>query len=126
MQHREGIYWCPAPLRDKDQRIYKVRSVADVQAAPPPPVDEYVSDSMVGSDSEAPTTSHRGPSKVAAPRHTRQTAVKIPASQAAAQVAEAKKRRGKRTRSAVSVDTTTKSSDVETIDVEEDKVTCSC
>jgi hypothetical protein len=126
MQHREGIYWCPAPLRDKDQRSYKVRSVADVQAAPPPPVDEYVSDSMFGSDSEAPTTSHRGPSKVAAPRRTRQTAVKIPASQAAAQVAEAKKRRGKRTRSTVSVDTTTKSSDVETIDVEEDKVTCSC
>jgi hypothetical protein len=43
---------------------------------------------------------------------------KIPASQAATQVAEAKKRRGKRTRSAVSADTTTKSSDVETIDVE--------
>jgi hypothetical protein len=32
-----------------------------------------------------------------------------------------KKRRSKRTRSAVSVDTTTRSSDVETIDVEEDE-----
>jgi hypothetical protein len=32
-----------------------------------------------------------------------------------------KKRRGKRTRSAVSADTTTKSSDVRTIDVEEDE-----
>jgi hypothetical protein len=29
-QHREGIYWCLAPLRDKDQRGYKVRDVADV------------------------------------------------------------------------------------------------
>jgi hypothetical protein len=33
VQHREGIYWCLAPLRDKDQRSYKVRSVADVQVA---------------------------------------------------------------------------------------------
>jgi hypothetical protein len=46
---------------------------------------------------------------------------KIPTSQATAQVADAKKRRGKRTRSAVSPDTTTKSSDVKTIDVEEDE-----
>jgi hypothetical protein len=46
---------------------------------------------------------------------------KIPAFQATTQVAEVKKRRGKRTRSAVSADTTTKSSDVETIDVEEDE-----
>jgi hypothetical protein len=46
---------------------------------------------------------------------------KIPTSQATAQVAEVKKRRGKRTRSAVSPDTTTKSSDVKTIDVEEDE-----
>jgi hypothetical protein len=46
---------------------------------------------------------------------------KIPASQATTQVAEVKKRRGKRTRSTVSADTTTKSSDVETIDVEEDE-----
>jgi hypothetical protein len=118
VQHREGIYWCPAPLRDDDQRSYKVCSVANVQAAPPPPVEEYVSDSTVGSDNGVPATSRRGPSKVAAPRRTRQTAGKIPASQAATQVAEAKKRRGKRTRSAVSVDTTTKSSDVETIDVD--------
>jgi hypothetical protein len=51
--------------------------------APPPPVDEYVSDSTVGSDSEAPTTSRRALSKVAAPQRTRQTAEKIPASQAA-------------------------------------------
>jgi hypothetical protein len=121
VQHREGIYWCPALLRDKDQRSYKVRSVADVQAVPPPPVEEYISDSTVGSDSEAPTTYRRSPSKVAAPRCTRQTAGKIPASQAATQVAEAKKRRGKRTRSAVSADTTTRSSDVETIDIEEDE-----
>jgi hypothetical protein len=95
--------------------------VADVQAAPPPPVDEYVSDSMVGSDSEAPATSRRAPSKVAALRRTRQTAEKIPTSQAATQIAEAKKRRGKRTRSAVSTDTTTVSSDIETIDAEDDK-----
>jgi hypothetical protein len=121
VQHREGIYWCPTPLRDEDQRSYKVRDVADVQAAPPPPVDEYVSNSTVGSDNEAPAASRRAPSKVAAPRRTRQAAGKMPASQAATQVAEAKKRRGKRTRSAVSADTTTIISDVETIDVEDDE-----
>jgi hypothetical protein len=36
------------------------------------------------------------------------------------QLAEVKNRRGKRTRSAVSADTTSKSSDIKTIDVEED------
>jgi hypothetical protein len=118
MQHHEGICWCPAPLRDEDQRSYKVHDVEDIQEAPPPPVDEYVSDSMVGSDNEAPATSCRAPSRVAAPRRTRQTAGKIPASQAAAQIAKVKKRRGKRTRSAVSADTTA-SSNVETIDVED-------
>jgi hypothetical protein len=54
-------------------------------------------------------------------RRTRQTTGKIPASQAATQVAEAKKRRGKWTRSAVSADTTTISSDVETIDVDDEE-----
>jgi hypothetical protein len=108
----------PAPLHNEDQRCYKVRSVVDVQATPPPPVDEYVSDSTVRSDSEEPATS---PANVAAPRRTRQTAGKIPASQAAAQVTKAKKRRGKQTKSSVSVDTTMKSSDVENIDVEEDE-----
>jgi hypothetical protein len=120
LQHHEGIYWCPAPLRNEDQRSYKIGDVADLQAAPPPPVDEYVSDSMVGSDNEAPATSRRAPSRVAAPWRTRQTAGKIPTSQAATQIAEVKKRRGKRTRSALSADTTTTvSSDVETIDVED-------
>jgi hypothetical protein len=79
---------------------------------------EYVFDSTVGSDSEALAASRRGPSKVTAPRRTRQTARKILAPQAAAQVAEVKKRRGKRTRSAVSANTTTMSSDVEAIDIE--------
>jgi hypothetical protein len=118
VRHREGIYWCPAPLRDEDQCSYKVCSVADVQAVPPPPVEEYVSDSTVGSDSEVPATSRRGPSRITMPRHTQQTAGKIPASHAATQVTEAEKRRGKWTRSAESEDTTTKSSDVETFDVE--------
>jgi hypothetical protein len=121
VQHREGIYWCPASLHNEDQHSYKVRSVADVHAVPPPPVKEYVSDSTVESDNEAPTTSRRGPSKVAAPRRTRQTAGKIPASQATTKVAEAEKRRSEQTRSAVSVDTTTRSSDIETIDVEQDE-----
>jgi hypothetical protein len=93
--------------------------MADVQVTPPPLVDEYVSDSMVGSDSEARATSRRAPSKVAAPRHTQQTAGKIPTSQAATQIVEAKKRRGKRTRSTLSTDTTTASSDVQTIDIED-------
>jgi hypothetical protein len=121
VQHREGINWCPAPLRDEDQRSYKVRSIADVQAAPPPPIDEYVSDSTVGSDSEAPATSRRGTSKVAAPRHTRQTAGKKPTTQATTQVADVKKRRGKRIGTTVSADSNTKSFNVETIDVEEDE-----
>jgi hypothetical protein len=93
--------------------------MADVQAAPPPLIDECVSDSMVGSDSEAPATSRRASSKVAAPRRTRQTAGKIPTSQAATQIAEAKKRRGKWTRSTLSTDTTIASSDVETIDIKD-------
>jgi hypothetical protein len=108
---------CTAPLRDEDQRGYKVRDVADVQAASVPPIDEYFSDSTVGSDNEAPATSRRAPCKVAAPRCKQQTAGKIPTSQVATQAAEAKKR--KQTRSAVSADTTTISSDVETIDVDD-------
>jgi hypothetical protein len=114
-QHREGIYWCSAPLRDEDQRNYKVCDVPDVQAAPVPPIHEYVSDSIVRSDNEAPTTSRRVPSKVVAPRCTRQTTGKISGSQAA----EAKKRKRKWTRPAVSAHTTTISSDVETIDVDD-------
>jgi hypothetical protein len=95
--------------------------VADVQAALAPRIDEYVSDLTVGSNNEAPATARRAPSKVATSRRTRQTAGKIPASQAATQVAELKKRRGKRTRSTVSADTTTISSNVETIDVDDEE-----
>jgi hypothetical protein len=121
VQYREGIYWYPASLRDEGQCSYKVHDVADVQAVPPPPVVEYISDSTVGSDSEAPAMSRRAPSKVAAPRRTRQTTGKIPASNAATQIAKAKKRRGKRIRSTLSADTATMSSDVEAIDVEDDE-----
>jgi hypothetical protein len=78
MARAKNIYWCPAPLPDEDQRNYKIRDVADVQEAPPPPVDEYVSDSTVGSDNEAPATLRRAPSNVAAPWRTRQTIGKIP------------------------------------------------
>jgi hypothetical protein len=98
--------------------------MADVQVVPPPPVDEYVSDLTVGSGSEAPVASRRAPSKVATPRRTRHTTGKIAASQAVAQVAEAKKKRGKRTRSEVSVDTTTISFDVE-VTVKMTRVMCS-
>jgi hypothetical protein len=70
-QHREGIYWCPAPLRDEDQCSYKVCNVVDVQLAPVPPVEEYIFDSTVGSDNEAPSTSRRAPSKVTALRRMR-------------------------------------------------------
>jgi hypothetical protein len=59
LQHREGIYWCPAPLRDEDQHNYKVRGVADMQAAPAPPIDKYISYSTVGSDNEALVALHR-------------------------------------------------------------------
>jgi hypothetical protein len=118
-QHHKGIYWCRVPLRDEDQRSYKVCNMAEVQAASVPPVDEYVSISTMGSDNEAPATSRRVPSKVAAPRHTRQTVGKISASQAATLAVEVKKRKRKRTRSAVSTDTTTISSDVETNNVDD-------
>jgi hypothetical protein len=116
---------CPAPLRDEDQRSYKVRNAADVQAALAPPIDEYVSDSTVRSDDEAPSTSCRASSKVAAPRRTWQTAGKISASRVAAsiaatQTAEAKKKKRKHTRSTVSFDMTIVSSDVETIDVDDE------
>jgi hypothetical protein len=84
------------PLRDEGQHSYKVHDAEDVQKAPPPPVDEYISDSTEGNDSEAPTTSRRSPSRVAAARRTRQTAGKIHASQAATQLTELKKRRGSR------------------------------
>jgi hypothetical protein len=90
-----------------------------VQAASVPPVDEYVSNSTVGSDNEATTTSCMAPSKVAAPRCTRKTAGKISTSQAATQVVESKKRKRKRARSAVLADTTTTSSHVETTDVDD-------
>jgi hypothetical protein len=46
---------------------------------------------------------------------------KIPASEAATHIADAKKRRGKRTRSTVSADTTMISSDVQTIDDDDDE-----
>jgi hypothetical protein len=69
-QNHEGIYWFPSPLHDEDQRSYKVHDVADVQAVPLLPVDEYISDLTVGSDNEAPATSRRTPSKVATPRRT--------------------------------------------------------
>jgi hypothetical protein len=49
-QHREGIYWCPAPLRNEEERNYMVCDAADVQATPQPPVEEYISDSSVGND----------------------------------------------------------------------------
>jgi hypothetical protein len=96
-----------------------------VQAAPPPPIDEYLSDSTVGRDGEAPSM-QRVPSKVAAPRRTWQATGKISASRAAAttaatQTVEAKKKKRKRTRSTVLVDTTTVSSSVETIEVDDEE-----
>jgi hypothetical protein len=126
LQHLEGIYWCPTPPRDEDQRSYKVRDATDVHAALAPLIDEYVSDSTVGSEDEASATSHRAPSKVAAPRRTRQTAGKVSASRVAAsiaatQTAEAKKKKRKQTSSTMSVDMATISSDVETIDVDDEE-----
>jgi hypothetical protein len=100
---------------------------------PTPPIDEYFSDSIVGSDDEAPAMLRRAPSKIATPRHTRQAAWKMSASSAATQAAEAKKKKKKnkkRTRSATSVNKTMISFDVETIvvndgegDVESPKAT---
>jgi hypothetical protein len=124
VQHHEVIYWCPAPLQNEDQCSYKVHSAADVQVAPPPPIKEYIFDSTVGSDDEAPVV-QRASFRVAAPQHTRQATGKMLASRATAtiaatQAAEAKKKR-KRTRSMVSVDTTTVSSDVKTTEVDDEE-----
>jgi hypothetical protein len=84
-QHHEGIYWCPASLCNEEERSYKVRDAADVQAVPQPPIEEYISDSLVGSDNEA-TASRRALPKVttSAPRHPRLATGKISASRAAA------------------------------------------
>jgi hypothetical protein len=125
-QHREGIYWCPAPLRNEEQRSYKVRDAADVQEAPPPPIDEYLSDSTVGSDDEAPAASRRAPSKVSVPWCTRQATGKISTSRATATIAttqtvEATNKKQKRTRSTMSVDTTTVSSCIKTIEVDDEE-----
>jgi hypothetical protein len=102
----------------------QVRDAADVQAAPPPPIDEYLSNSTVGSDDEAPAA-RRAPSKVVALRHMRLAMGKISASRAAAtitetQTAEAKKKKRKRTRPTESVDMATVSSSVETIEVNDE------
>jgi hypothetical protein len=97
-----------------------------VRAAPQQHIKEYISDSSVGSDEDAPTTRRVTP-KVAtsAPRRTRRTTGKIPACWAAAiiattQTAEAKKKKRKRTGPAVLADTATVSSGVETINIEDD------
>jgi hypothetical protein len=60
----------------------------DVQTAPQPPIEDYVSDSLVGSDDDTPATRRVLP-KVAtsAPRCTRQTTGKIPTFRAAAMIA---------------------------------------
>jgi hypothetical protein len=122
-QHREGIYWYPTPLCNKKERNYKVRDTEDVQAASHLPIKEYISDSSVGSDDDTPTTK-RAPPKVATSmlRHTRQATGKIPGSRvadtiAATQTTEAKNKKRKRIRPTVSVDMTTISSGVETIDI---------
>jgi hypothetical protein len=125
-QHPEGIYWCPAPLRNEDQRSYKVHDAVDVQAATPPPVGEHLSDSTVGSDNEAPATSRSALSNVAASRRTQLATGKISASWAAAMIAatqtmEAKKKNRKRTRSTVTVDMTMVSSGIKTIEVDNDE-----
>jgi hypothetical protein len=114
-------------LRNEKERSYKVRDAADVQAALKLPIKEYISDSSMGSDDEAPAP-RRAPPKVAtsAPRRTRHATGKMPASRAeatitATQTAEAKKKKRKRTKPTVSVDTTTVSSDIETIDVDDEE-----
>jgi hypothetical protein len=65
-------------MHNEEELIYKVRDVADVKAAPQPPIEEYISESLVGSDDDAPAT-RRVPPKVAtfASRHTRQATGKI-------------------------------------------------
>jgi hypothetical protein len=115
------MYWCSAPLRNKEERSYKVRDAMDVQVAPQPPIEEYIFDLLVQSDDDTPTTT-MAPPKVAtsALQRTQQATGKIPTSRAsttitATQTAEAQKKKQKRTRTTVSVDRGTVSSGVETI-----------
>lgn len=102
----------------------------DVQTPLQQCIEEYLSDLSVGSDDEGPTA-RSAPPKVTAPqpRLMRQTAGKMSASRAAATVAatqaaeskKKKKRKRKRAGPTVSVHTTTASSDVEIINIKEEK-----
>jgi hypothetical protein len=126
-QHRKGIYWCPAPLRNEEECSYKVRAAADAQATPQQCIEEYISDFSVGSDDDAPTARSASPKVAAtAPRRTRQTTGKMFASRVAVTITtthmvEAKKKKRKRTEPAVSADTVTLSSRVETINIKDEK-----
>jgi hypothetical protein len=85
-QHHGGIYLFPAQLHNKDQHSYKVCDTADVQAAPPPPIEEYLSNLTVGSNNEAPTALRRALSKVAARWRMWHATGKISTSRAAATI----------------------------------------
>jgi hypothetical protein len=60
-QFCEGIYWCPALLRNEEDQSFKVCAAWDVQVPPQQCIEEYISDSSVGSDDEGPTTRRVSP-----------------------------------------------------------------
>jgi hypothetical protein len=114
-------------LCNEEERNYKVRDAADMQAPPQMPIEEYISDSSMGSDDDAPTT-RRAPPMVAtfAPWCMRQATGKILASWATTtivttQMAEAKKKKRKSVGPTVLVNTAMVISGVETIDVGDDE-----
>jgi hypothetical protein len=75
------------PLRNEEVRSYKVRATAEGQVTPQKCIEEYISDSSMGCDDDAPTA-RRVPPKVATsvPRCTRQTAGKMSVSRAASTI----------------------------------------
>jgi hypothetical protein len=75
-------------LRNEEDRSFKVRAAGDVQVPPQQCIEEYISDSSVGSDDEGPTMRKAPPKVIASvPQRTRQTVGKMSMSQATSMIA---------------------------------------
>lgn len=114
-------------MRNEEDRSFKVRAVKDIQPPPQQCIEEYISNSSVGSDDNGPTmrwVPRKATTLVS--RRTRQTVGKMSASRAtktiaSTQTVEAKNKKRKRVVPYVSSDTVTVSSGVETINVDDDE-----
>jgi hypothetical protein len=110
----------------KEERSYKVRATVDVQAAPQKHIEEYISDSSVGSDDDAPATRRAPPRSLRLCRGARgrwraRCPPRATATITATQTAEAKKKKRKRIGPAVFADTATVSFGIKTIDGEDEE-----